>query len=213
MSARVLIALGQRMYREGLRDALTNRLGVTIVGEAAEGRSVLTLSRELQPDVVILQARLPEMGGAETTRQLLSDRPDLPVITISSNADYTLIMRVLRAGARAFVLSDAGLEELAHAFRAIAEGRVYLCPVVEAKLIQSLGKAATAAEDILTRREIEVLQLLTEGKSTKRAADILSVSAKTIETHRQHIMAKLCLHSIAELTKYAIRQGITSDAY
>jgi DNA-binding NarL/FixJ family response regulator len=211
LSARVLIAIGQRMYREAVRDALTSRLGVTIVGEASDGRSMLSLARELQPDVVVLQARLPELSGAEATRQLLADRPHLPVIAISAITDYPLIMRVLRAGARAFVLVDGGMEELEQAFRAIELGRVYLSPGVESKIVQSLDTSSATADDLLTRREIEVLQLLVEGKSTKRVADLLSVSTKTVESHRLHIMTKLRLYSLADLTKYAIRQGITSD--
>jgi len=212
MPTRVLIALGQRMYREGLRDALTARLGIDVVGEAGDGRSAVAMARELSPDLVLLQARLPEMNGAEAMRQLHAENPDLPVIALSTSSDYPLVMRVLKAGARAFVLSSGGLDELENAFRAIKEGRVYLSPSIEARIVQSLDAKTTTAEDILTRREIEVLQLMTEGKSTKRIAEILSVSAKTVETHRLHIMGKLRLYSVAELTKYAIRQGITTDA-
>jgi len=211
MPARVLIALGQKMYREGVRDALTARLGITVVGEAGDGRGILSMARELRPDVVVLQARMPEMNGAEVTRQLATECPGLPVIAISTSSDYTLIMRMLKAGARGFVLVSGGLDELESAMHAIDQGKVYISPAIETTVIESLSVATPTAEEKLTRREIEVLQLIAEGKSTKRIAEILAVSTKTIETHRLHIMAKLQLYSIAELTKYAIRQGITTD--
>lgn len=212
MATRVLIAIGQRLYREALRDALTQRLGVEVVAEAADGRETLIQVKEAAPDLVILQPGLKELNGAETIRQIHIDKPDLPVIAVSSHSDYPLVMRVLKAGARAFILTDGGLEELQRAVQASTEGRIYLSPGLEATIARSLGEPSSTASEILTHREIEVLQLLSEGKSTKRVAETLSVSTKTVETHRLHIMAKLRLYSIAELTKYAIRQGITTIA-
>ena len=212
MTTRVLIAIGQRLYREALRDALAQRLGVEVVAEAADGRETLIQVKEASPDLVILQPGLKELNGAETIRQIHIDRPDLPVIAVSSHSDYPLVMRVLKAGARAFILTDGGLEELQRAVQASMEGRIYLSPGLEATIARSLGEPSSTASEILTHREIEVLQLLSEGKSTKRVAETLSVSTKTVETHRLHIMAKLRLYSIAELTKYAIRQGITTIA-
>jgi DNA-binding NarL/FixJ family response regulator len=212
MATRVLIAIGQRLYREALRDALTQRLGVEVVAEAADGRETLIQVKEASPDLVILQPGLKELNGAETIRQIHIDNPDLPVIAVSSHSDYPLVMRVLKAGARAFILTDGGLEELQRAVQASMEGRIYLSPGLEATIARSLGEPSSTASEILTHREIEVLQLLSEGKSTKRVAETLSVSTKTVETHRLHIMAKLRLYSIAELTKYAIRQGITTIA-
>lgn len=212
MATRVLIAIGQRLYREALRDALAHRLGVEVVAEAADGRETLIQVKEASPDLVILQPGLKELNGAETIRQIHIDRPDLPVIAVSSHSDYPLVMRVLKAGARAFILTDGGLEELQRAVQASMEGRIYLSPGLEATIARSLGEPSSTASEILTHREIEVLQLLSEGKSTKRVAETLSVSTKTVETHRLHIMAKLRLYSIAELTKYAIRQGITTIA-
>jgi DNA-binding NarL/FixJ family response regulator len=210
MATRVLLAIGQRLYREALRDAITQRLGVDVVGDAADGRETLAQVRELSPDLVILQPGLRELNGAETIRQIHLDKPDLPVIAMSQHSDYPLVMRVLKAGARAFILTEGGLDELQRAVQASMEGRIYLSPGLEATIARSLGESSSTASEILTHREIEVLQLLAEGKSTKRVAETLSVSTKTVETHRLHIMAKLRLYSIAELTKYAIRQGITT---
>lgn len=212
MATRVLIAIGQRLYREALRDAITQRLGVVVVAEAADGRETLIQVRESLPDLVILQPGLKELNGAETIRQIHIEKPNLPVIAVSSHSDYPLVMRVLQAGARAFILADGGLEELQRAVHASMEDRIYLSPGLEATIARSLGDPSSTTSEILTHREIEVLQLLAEGKSTKRVAETLSVSTKTVETHRLHIMAKLRLYSIAELTKYAIRQGITTIA-
>jgi DNA-binding NarL/FixJ family response regulator len=212
MATRVLLAINERLFRESLRDAISQRLGVDIVGEAGDGREALSQARELSPDLVILQPGLKELNGAETIRQLHMEKPDLPVIAVSPYSDYPLVMRVLKAGARAFILTDGGLDELQRAVQASLEGRIYLSPGLEATIARSLGEPSSTASEILTHREIEVLQLLAEGKSTKRVAEILSVSTKTVETHRLHIMAKLRLYSIAELTKYAIRQGITTIA-
>jgi DNA-binding NarL/FixJ family response regulator len=211
-TTRVLIAIGQRLYREALRDAISQRLGVDIVGEASDGRETLAQVRDLSPDLVILQPGLKELNGAETIRQLHLEQPDLPVIAMSAHSDYPLVMRVLKAGARAFILTEGGLDELQRAVQASLEGRIYLSPGLEATIARSLGEPSSTASEILTHREIEVLQLLSEGKSTKRVAETLTVSTKTVETHRLHIMAKLRLYSIAELTKYAIRQGITTVA-
>ena len=211
-ATRVLLAIGQRLYREALRDAIAQRLGVDVVGEAGDGRETLLQARDLSPDLVILQAGLKELNGAETIRQLHLENPDLPVIAMSVHSDYPLVMRVLKAGARAFILTDGGLDELQRAVQASLEGRVYLSPGLEATIARSLGESSSTESEILTHREIEVLQLLAEGKSTKRVAETLTVSTKTVETHRLHIMAKLRLYSIAELTKYAIRQGITTVA-
>ena len=211
-ATRVLLAIGQRLYREALRDAIAQRLGVDVVGEAGDGRETLLQARDLSPDLVILQAGLKELNGAETIRQLHLENPDLPVIAMSVHSDYPLVMRVLKAGARAFILTDGGLDELQRAVQASLEGRVYLSPGLEAMIARSLGESSSTESEILTHREIEVLQLLAEGKSTKRVAETLTVSTKTVETHRLHIMAKLRLYSIAELTKYAIRQGFTTVA-
>jgi DNA-binding NarL/FixJ family response regulator len=212
MATRVLIAFGQRLYREALRDAISHRLGFEIVAEAADGRETISQVNEVAPDLVILQPGLKELNGAETIRQLHLEHPRLPVIAVSKHSDYPLVMRVLKAGACAIILTEGGFEELERAVQASMEGRIYLSPGLEANIARSLGEPSSTASEVLTHRETEVLQLIAEGKSTKRVAETLSVSAKTVETHRLHIMAKLRLYSIAELTKYAIRQGITTVA-
>lgn len=184
--------------------------GVSVVGEADDGHMALARARELRPDITILEINLPSLNGVETTRQLMAECPEMAVVAVSTATDWPLVTGVLEAGARGFVLTDGGVSEIEEAIRAIGNGHVYLSPAVEDRVVTTLDRNGRAPAGILTPREREVLQLLAEGKSTRQAAEILCVSAKTIETHRMHVMRKLNIHNIAELTKYAIRNGITT---
>jgi DNA-binding NarL/FixJ family response regulator len=209
MATRVLLGIGQRLYRQTLRETIVQRLGVDIVAETSSGRELIVQVGELNPDLVILELGLKELNGIEAIRQLRVEHPHLPVLAISPHSDHALVMRVLRAGARAFLLSDATVDELERSIQITLDGRIYLSPELEGAIAQSLVEPG-AANTVLSPREIEVLQLIAEGKSTRDVAEMLSVSTKTVETHRQHIMAKVRLYSVAELTKYAIREGITT---
>jgi DNA-binding NarL/FixJ family response regulator len=209
METRVLLAIVHRLYREALREAIVHRFGIEIVAETNNGRQALRQASTLSPDLVILDIGLKELHGAEIIRQLRAERPGLPVVAVSAHSDHPLVLRVLQAGARAFVVADGGLEELQQAVEASLEGRMFLSPSLQQAITRSLSEPASLM-NALTPRELEVLQLIAEGKSTKAVAETLTVSTKTVETHRKHIMAKLHLYSVAELTKYAIREGITT---
>jgi DNA-binding NarL/FixJ family response regulator len=209
MATRVLLAIGQRLYRQTLRETIVQRLGVDVVAETSSGRELIVQAGELNPDLVILELGLKDLNGLEAIRQLRSEHPHLPVLAVSAHSDHSLVMRVLRAGARAFLLSDGTVEELERSIQVTLDGRIYLSPELEGAIAQALSEPA-AVNTVLSSREIEVLQLIAEGKSTREVAEMLSVSTKTVETHRQHIMAKVRLYSVAELTKYAIREGITT---
>lgn len=208
MATRVLLAVGHRLYRQALSEALT-RHGLAVVAEASNGREVLTASYSSPLDIVVLELALRELNGVETIRQLRIEQPHLPALAISDESEHLVVMRVLQAGARGFVVAGSGLEELQRAVQVVMEGRMFLSPELEGAIAQSLSDPSILMS-VLTPRETEVLQLIAEGKSTKRVAETLSVSAKTVETHRQHIMKKLRLYSVADLTKYAIREGITT---
>jgi DNA-binding NarL/FixJ family response regulator len=212
MDQRILVVLARRICRQGLCQFLASQPGVSVVGEAGDGRSAVARARELRPGVVILELNLPELNGIDATRQLLAESPQTAVVAVSAVADFTQITGVLHAGARAFVLTDGGIDEMGSALRAVADGHVYLSPAVEDRVISSLDRASVAPAGVLSAREREVLQLIAEEKSTREIAGILGVSAKTVETHRQHIMKKLGIHTVAGLTKYAIRNGLTSSA-
>lgn len=213
MTLRVVLVDDHRMFREALRPLLAQTPGFEIAGEAGDGQEAVELCARLAPDVVIMDVSMPGLNGLEATRRILAERPRTRVVVLSMHADRRFVAETLRAGAAAYVLKDAGFAELVRALQAVAEGRTYLSEPVRQLVVQEyvagLQREDRSAFSLLSAREREVLQLVAEGASTKEIGDRLSVSVKTIETHRRQIMEKLDLHSVAELTKYAIREGLT----
>jgi DNA-binding NarL/FixJ family response regulator len=188
--------------------------GLEVVGEANSGRMALKLTRELKPDVVIMDITMPDLNGIEAARQIHSEIPGVKVIALSMHSDKCLVAGMLMAGASGYLLKeDCDSGELARAIRAVAINQTYLSPkigeVVIKDYVRHLSMTASSPFSILTPREREVLQLLAEGKNAKEIASSLHVSVKTVETHRNKIMEKLDIRSIAELTKYAIRERLT----
>ncbi|MCH8333512.1 response regulator transcription factor [Candidatus Sumerlaeota bacterium] len=214
MTTKILIADDHKILREGLRSMLQSEKGFEVVGEAGDGRTAVSMAMELHPDIVIIDIAMPDLNGIEATRQISAKLPRVKVIALSMYADGRFIRDVLDAGASGYLLKDSAFEELAGAIRAVAKGGMYLRPaiteVVVKNYVQSSPSASRPARSILTAREREVLQPLAEGKTTKEIAGLLGVSVKTIETHRKQVMDKLKIRSVAELTKYAIREGLTS---
>jgi DNA-binding NarL/FixJ family response regulator len=212
MKRRILLADDHRILRDGLRRLLEERADLEVVGEAEDGRQCVEAARELKPDMVIIDVAMPGMNGIEATRRILHDRPSTRVLALSMHSDRRYVTRILQAGASGYLLKDAAFDELSRAIDTLLEGRVYLSPDVAGVVVHDyLGKLDTASsgEVVLSPREREVLQLLAEGRATKEIASDLDVSVKTVETHRKNIMDKLGLRSIAELTKYAVREGLT----
>jgi len=215
MSIRVLIADDHAVVRQGLRSLLEQEPGITVVGEVADGRSAVRLSTELAPDVVIMDITMPDLNGIEATHQIKASSPDTKIVALSIHSDRRMVARMLSAGASAYLTKDSPFEELTRAVRTVIGNQTYLSPqiadTVTKEYVRNLLREdeSSPAPD-LSDREREVLQLLAEGHSTKQTASQLHVSEKTIETHRRQIMRKLNLHSLAELTKFAIREGLTS---
>jgi two-component system, NarL family, response regulator NreC len=210
----ILLADDHRVVREGLRTLLAQEPDLLVVGEAADGREVLELARTLRPNVVIMDIAMPEVNGIEATRMIIAECPATRVVALSMYADRRFVTQILRAGALGYVLKEAAFEELARAIRTVAGGKPYLSPsvagfVVE-EFVQQVSSTASKSIELLTARETEVLKLLAEGKRAKEIALELKIGVKTAEAHRQNLMNKLEMHSIAELTRFAIREGLTT---
>lgn len=209
---RILLVDDHRMMREGLRAILEKSAALSVVGEAASGREAVRLAREKRPDVVVMDVAMPDMNGIEATRAIRAARPQTKVVALSSHADRRYVQAILDAGASGYVLKADAYDELLRAIEAAALGKKYLCSEVTTDVIESALERGTpeSVYEILGAREREVLQLLAEGLTSSEIARRMGVSTSTIETHRRNVMRKLDLHSVAELTKYAIREGVTS---
>jgi len=214
MSIRILLADDHKITRQGLRSLLEKQQDMEVVAEAEDGRTAVRLAGELSPNVVIMDVTMPDLNGVEATRQIVSQSPDVKIIALSMHSDTLFVTEMLRSGASGYLLKDCAFEELARAIHAVVADKTYLSPSVSGVVVDDylhrLSKADFSDSQVLTDREREVLQLLAEGKSTKQIALKLHISVKTVETHRRQMMNKLDIHTVAELTKYAIRKGLTS---
>ena len=215
MKLRVILADDHQVIREGLRTLIEEQSDMEVVAEAANGRDAIRLCGEMKAQVVVMDVAMPDLNGIEATRQIMTECPTAKVLALSMHADKHYAAGMLGAGAAGYVLKDCAFEELADAIRRVATGGSYLSPEIEGVVLRDYverlsGEGGASAFSVLTDREREVLQLVAEGHTTKQIADTLHVSVKTIESHRQNIMDKLEIRSIAELTKYAIREGLTS---
>lgn len=214
MSIRIIIADDHKIVREGLRALLEKQPDMQVLGEAENGRDTVAMAQQLLPDMVLMDVSMPDMNGIEATRRITGEFPQVKVLALSMHSDRRFAMEMLRAGASGYLLKDNAFEELAHAIRSVASNHTYLCPAIADLIIKDYINLAAKEEgsvfSALTVREREVLQLIAEGKSTKEIASVLRVSTKTVETHRLQLMERLGIRSIAELTKYALREGLTS---
>jgi two-component system response regulator NreC len=214
MSIKVLIADDHQIVREGLRTMLENELDIKVVGEAEDGRMTQRLARELVPDVIIMDVAMPDLNGIEATRQIVAELPGVKIIALSMHDDRRFVLNMLKAGAAGYMLKDCAFKDLAKAIRVVMSHKTYLsheiADIVVKDYLSSTKPIESSAFYLLSPREREVLQLIAEGKTSGQMAESLHVSVKTIESHRQQIMVKLKIKSVAALTKYAIREGLTS---
>ena len=214
MTIRVLIADDHTIMRAGLRSLLEKEDQIEVVAEAENGRRAVQLAVEHEPDVVVMDVSMPDLNGIEATSQVLESLPEAKVIALSMHTDKRFVMGMLRAGASGYLLKDCASQELANAIVSVASNKKYLSPDIAGVVIEDslygVQQGGETVSSMLSAREREVLQLIAEGWSTKQIAAHLYVSGKTVETHRRQIMKKLDLHNIADLTKYAIREGLTS---
>ena len=213
MSTAILLADDHQLMRLGLRTMLEAQEGLRIVGEADNGRDAVRLAEELNPDVVIMDVTMPDLNGIDATRQIRTHSATRRIIGLSMHPERQFVMQMLGAGANGYLLKDSPLDELLAAIDAVMRGDTFLSPKITHMLVKEcVGGIAepNAFCGTLSPREREVLQLVSEGKNTKEIAQMLHISNKTVEGHRRQIMEKLKLYSIAELTRYAIREGVSS---
>lgn len=214
MSIKILLVDDHRVIRHGIRTALEQEPGIEVVAEADNGRSAVVLTRTHRPDIVLMDIEMPDMNGIEATRQIIAEHPDVKVIALSMLSHKRHVMGMLEAGAVGFLPKNCSFDELTRAICEVVLGRFYLSADVARVVVKTAVNPSqtteTTAFSLLTTREREVVQLVAEGHSNKTIADRLSISVTTVESHRRQLTRKLNLRSVAELTKFAIREGLTS---
>jgi two-component system NarL family response regulator len=198
--------------REALRVVLEQDDSMKVVAEAGDGETALKLAAQLTPDVVVMDVAMPGLSGVETTRRLLASHPQVKVLALSTYLDRRTVQQMLDAGARGYIVKSAAGGELKQGIHSVIEGRSYLCAEVTSLVTDSLRSSRVQSGDPdqrpLSRRELQVATLLAQGKSAPEIGDQLHISASTVDVHRRNLMAKLGLHNVVDLTKYAIRSGL-----
>lgn len=214
MRIRIVLADDHAIVRQGLSRAIQQEDDIEVVGQTSSGRDAIDLVRTLAPDVLVTDISMPDLNGVEATRQIIGESPQMKVIALSMHSSRQFVVEMFRAGARGYLLKDCDYDELVAAIRAVAAGRTYVSPSIGDVIVEDLlGGAAVGAptaSSVLTQREREVLQLMAEGRTTRQIALQLHISPKTVEAHRLRIMNKLDIDNVAQLTKYAIQEGLTS---
>lgn len=217
MTTRVLVVDDHQVVREGLHSLIDRDPEMTVVGEQHDGAGAIEATRADPPDVVVMDVSMPGLNGVDATRVIVSESPAVRVLCLSMHSDQSVVSAVLEAGASGYLVKECASAELIEAIREVSATRIYLSPRVAGGIVhqylEQLAATRSLDEPRLSGREREVLQLIAEGHTTKSIAGRLFISPKTVGTHRDHIKAKLGVSSVAELTKYAIRQGITTSNF
>jgi two-component system response regulator NreC len=210
---RILIADNHTLFLQGLRGLVEQQSDFEVVGEASDGREAVQRTKELRPDVVLMDVVMPGLNGFDATRMIREEIPGTRVLALSMHVDKRYVLGMLDAGASGYVPKDAGFDEVARAIRAVAVGQGYLAPSIAGLVVEGYARRTTvspAPTSVLSQREREVLQLLAEGSTAREIGRRLHISVKTVETHRRNLLGKLELETVADLVRYAIREGITS---
>ena len=207
MSLHILLADDHPIVRQGLK-VLLEREGFTVVGEASDGREAVRLAQELCPDIALLDLTMPLLNGIDAGRAILQTAPKTKIVLLTMYAEDHHVLGALRAGIKGYVLKTKAAEELVQAIQEVSRGKLYLTPGVSEVVVQAYLAKSELPPEPLSPREREVLQLIAEGKTTKEAAVVLGISAKTADSHRTRMMAKLNIHETASLVRYAIRLGL-----
>jgi DNA-binding NarL/FixJ family response regulator len=214
MAITVLLADDHRIVREGLRALLEKHDDIQVVGEAEDGRVAVNLAKELEPDIVVMDVTMPNLNGMEAARQIISYNDQIKVIVLSMHSKGKIILQMFEAGVSGYLLKENAAQDLVKAIRVVARGDAFISQEVSGIVFKDyVDRRRKPVEDPVSRlspREREVVQLLSEGQSTRDIASLLCLSVKTVESHRRNVMQKLNIDSIAELTKFAIQEGITT---
>jgi len=214
MAIRVLLADDHAIVRQGLCNSIQREKDMEVVGQAKDGFSTIRLVKKLAPDVVIMDISMPDVNGIDATREITHDFPQVKVIALSMHSAKKFVREMFKAGASGYLLKDCEFDELADAIRTVMSGKSYLTPEITDVVVDSYVRTSTEDESsvftALSKRERQVLQLLAEGKNTKQIGLKLHISPKTVEAHRLRVMEKLKIDNVAQLTKYAIQEGLTS---
>ena len=214
MTIQILLADDHKITRDGLKALLENPKNMTVIGEAENGRKAVRLALELQPDVIVMDINMPELNGIEATRQIKAELPEAKIIALSMYSDKRYVVGMLKAGVSGYLLKNCAFDELVSAISAVVKNQNYMSPKIADTVMKGYANILESSDispaSQLTAREREVLQLIAEGLKTKDIATRIHVSIKTVETHRQQMMRKLNAKSVAELTKIALREGLTS---
>ncbi len=214
MGIRIILADDHAIVRHGLNKLIQQQEDMEVIAQTEDGHSTVELTRELSPDMVIMDIGMPDLNGIDATRQIIHEFPQVKVIGLSMHCGQKFVIEMLKAGASGYLLKDCALEELTTAIKAVASGKTYLSPsitdVVVENYVRNSQKKESSAFSLLSQREREVLQLMAEGKTTKQIGLHLHISPKTVEGHRLRLMEKLNMDSVAKLTKYAVQEGLTS---
>jgi len=208
MNIKVLLVDDHAVMREGLA-ALLSAAGIDVIGTASNGREAVHLARELTPDVVVMDISMPDLNGIEAARQIRVRAPSVRVVMLSMHANREHVHQALAAGADGYVLKESAATEVAAAVRAVAAGRRYLSPAIEAAMLEAGGSATRGPLESLSTRERQVLQLVVEGGSSAEIARTVHLSPKTVETYRSRLMKKLGVHDVTALVKFAVQHGLT----
>lgn len=210
----IILADDHALVRAGIRTLLEKLPGVKIIAEAGDGRETITLVQQYSPDVVVMDISMPGLNGFDATARIAREHPATKVLMLSMHTGEDYVLQALSAGATGYLLKDAATDELGLALNAVRQGETYLSPTISKEVLARYEQLAqdprAEATKTLTPRMREILQLIAEGRSTKEIAFLLNLSVKTIETHRMHLMARLDIHEVAGLVRYALRHGLIS---